>query len=367
LQQRLPGAGQSPGAGRGAEQGAAQFGAGAGASHLVSGHTAAHQQLEEALAAFTGLPRALLFSSGYTANLGIVTALMGRDDEIFADKLNHASLNDAALLSRAKLTRFPHLDLAALERHLAASKARRKLVAVDAVFSMDGDISPLPQLLALCERFDAWLLLDDAHGFGVLGKTGRGTLEHFGVTSPRIIAGHAGQGGGVRRLRGGRKHTHRVADPARPHLHLHYCPARSAGARGFGQPAPDRGGKAGGAHASSNCRDTAPATDARHWRLLPSSTAIQPLVIGGNAETLAASAALRERGIWVPAIRPPTVPAGQARLRISLGGARARRRGTAGRRAERNRPMSVHVTTSGTGMTWCCCTAGACTAACGMR
>jgi 8-amino-7-oxononanoate synthase len=305
------------------QQGAAQFGAGAGASHLVSGHTAAHQQLEEALAAFTGLPRTLLFSSGYTANLGIVTALTGRDDEIFADKLNHASLNDAALLSRAKLTRFPHLDLAALERHLAASKARRKLVAVDAVFSMDGDIPPLPQLLALCERFDAWLLLDDAHGFGVLGEMGRGTLEHFGVTSPRIIyMATLGKAAGVAGAFAAGENTliEWLIQRARTYIYTTALPAALAHAvsASLRLIAAEGWRRARLIELAATLRQR---LDARHWRLLPSDTAIQPLLIGGNAETLAASAALRERGIWVPAIRPPTVPKGQARLRISLSAA----------------------------------------------
>jgi 8-amino-7-oxononanoate synthase len=152
-----------------AQAGAARYGVGSGASHLVLGHSAAHHRLEERLAQFTGLPRALLFSSGYHANLAVVTALAGRGDAVFADRLNHASLNDAALLARAEFRRYPHLDLSALERLLASSRARRKLVVTDAVFSMDGDIAPAPELIALCERHDAWLLLDDAHGFGVLG------------------------------------------------------------------------------------------------------------------------------------------------------------------------------------------------------
>ncbi len=305
------------------QEGAARFGVGAGASHLVSGHTCAHQQLEEELAAFTCLPRALLFSTGYMANLGIVTALMGRDDEIFADKLNHASLNDAALLSRAKLTRFPHLDLAALERHLAASTARRKLVAVDAVFSMDGDIAPLPQLLALCERFDAWLLLDDAHGFGVLGEMGRGILEHFGVTSPRIIyMATLGKAAGVAGAFAAGENTliEWLIQRARTYIYTTALPAALAHAvsASLRLIAAEGWRRARLTELAATLRQR---LDARHWRLLPSSTAIQPLVIGGNAETLAASAALRERGIWVPAIRPPTVPKGQARLRISLSAA----------------------------------------------
>ena len=178
------------------------MGVGAGASHLITGHHAAHHALETRFAEFVGLPAALLFSTGYMANIGVVTALVGRDGEVFADRLNHASLNDAALLSRAKFTRYPHNDLAALETQLAASRAAQKLVLVDAVFSMDGDLAPLPDLLALCERFDAWLLVDDAHGFGVLGAGGRGALAHFraGFAAHRVY-GHAGQG--CRRVRGG--------------------------------------------------------------------------------------------------------------------------------------------------------------------
>src|SRR5258706_6927992 len=169
-------------------EGARTGGVGAGASHLILGHAASHHRLETALARFVRLPRALLFSTGYMANIGAVTALVGRHDDIFADKLNHASLNDAAQLSRAKFKRYAHGDLDALERLLAASGARRKLVVTDAVFSMDGDIAPVPQLLDLCERFDAWLLLDDAHGFGVLGEAGaRGVRPFQGGSQPLIF------------------------------------------------------------------------------------------------------------------------------------------------------------------------------------
>lgn len=166
---------------------ASLYGAGSGASHLVTGHQQAHEALEQRLQRFMGLPAVLLFSTGYMANLAVISALCGRDDAIFADKLNHASLNDAAVLSRATLKRYAHNDLASLERQLAQTQARRKLVVADAVFSMDGDLAPVPELLALCERHDAYLMLDDAHGFGVLGQQGRGILEHFAVSSPRII------------------------------------------------------------------------------------------------------------------------------------------------------------------------------------
>ena len=305
------------------QQGAARYGTGSGASHLVSGHSAAHQQLEQELAEFVGLPRALLFSTGYMANIGIVTALLGRDDEIFADKLNHASLNDAALLSRAKLTRHPHLDLDVLERRLAASSARRKLVVSDAVFSMDGDLAPLPQLLALCERFDAWLMLDDAHGFGVLGAHGRGVLEHFGVVSPRIIyMATLGKAAGVAGAfaAGDTLLIETLIQRARTYIYTTAMPpplaaALSASLRLIGAENWRR----------ERLRELVGVLRARlqprHWRLLPSDTPIQALVIGANDETVALSEALIARGIWVPAIRPPTVPKGQARLRISLSAA----------------------------------------------
>ncbi|MDD5180257.1 MAG: aminotransferase class I/II-fold pyridoxal phosphate-dependent enzyme, partial [Gallionellaceae bacterium] len=151
------------------QAGAQQYGAGSGASHLVSGHNSAHHELEQSLARFVGKPAALLFSAGYMANLGVVQALVGRRDTVFADKLNHASLNDAMLLSRARVQRYRHNDTAHLAQLLEQAKSGRKLIITDAVFSMDGDIAPLPELLALCEQHDAWLLADDAHGFGVLG------------------------------------------------------------------------------------------------------------------------------------------------------------------------------------------------------
>lgn len=168
--------------------GARQWGIGSGASHLVSGHQAPHEALEQRLASFTGFPKALLLSTGFMANLGIVPALVGRGDAVFADKLNHASLIDAVQLSRADSQRYPHGDLATLERLLTRSTAKRKLILTDAVFSMDGDLAPLPELLELAERFDAWLVIDDAHGFGVLGPQGRGSLAHFAMPhAERIV------------------------------------------------------------------------------------------------------------------------------------------------------------------------------------
>jgi 8-amino-7-oxononanoate synthase len=306
-----------------AQSAAARYGVGVGASHLVSGHSALHHELETALAAFAGLPSALLFSTGYMANLGIVTALAGRDDEIFVDKLNHASLNDAVLLSRAKFTRYPHLDLVVLEKRLAASRAKRKLVVTDAVFSMDGDMAPVPELLALCERHDALLVLDDAHGFGVLGTGGRGILEHFGITSERIVyMATLGKAAGVfgAFVAGPAELTDYLVQRARSYIYTTATPPLLSAALSESLRLIE-----GEAWRRERLRELIAALrqglKLRRWRLMDSTTPIQPVIIGSNRETLAVSEALRERGIWVPAIRPPTVPKGEARLRISLSAA----------------------------------------------
>lgn len=306
-----------------ARAGASRFGVGAGASHLILGHTSAHHELEGRLAAFVGLPRALLFSAGYLANIGVVTALLGREDAVFADRLNHASLNDAALLSRAAFKRYPHLDLAALERLLAESKARRKLVVTDAVFSMDGDIAPVPELIALCERHDAWLLLDDAHGFGVLGRRGKGVLEHFGARSPRVIyMATLGKAAGVFGAFVAAQDAviEWLLQRARSYIFTTATPPLLAQALQKSLDLIER---------EDWRRDRiAQLINAlnqivisKRWHLMRSATAIQPLVIGGNEETVAVSQALARDGLLVPAIRPPTVPRGGARLRISLSAA----------------------------------------------
>ncbi|MCG9124583.1 8-amino-7-oxononanoate synthase [Laribacter hongkongensis] len=306
------------------QEGAARFGAGAGASHLVSGHLAPHDAAETALAAFLGREAALLFSSGYQANVGVIGALVGRGDAVFADRLAHASLLDGCLLSRAEFQRFRHNDLADLERRLAASTAPAKLIAVDAVYSMDGDEAPLAALLALAERFDAWLYVDDAHGFGVLGPQGRGTLAAHGVAPhPRLVqlatfgkaAGLAGAAVAADALViDWLVNTARTAifttamPPALAHALTAMLalvePADAARARLAGHVATLRAGCA-----------------AAGLQLLPSRTAIQPVLIGSDADAVAASLALREAGLWVPAIRPPTVPPGTARLRVSLSAA----------------------------------------------
>ncbi|PWB59758.1 MAG: 8-amino-7-oxononanoate synthase [Nitrosomonadales bacterium] len=308
-------------------QGAQQYGAGAGASHLVSGHSLAHHQLEEALAAFSGMPAALLFSTGYMANLGVITALLGREDEIFADRLNHASLNDAALLSRARFRRYAHLDLAALERQLAASNARRKLVASDAVFSMDGDLAPVPGLLALCEKYDAWLLLDDAHGFGVLGKTGRGILENFSSRltphSSRIIyMATLGKAAGVYGafVAGAQQLIEGLVQNARAYIYTTATPPMLAVAlqESLRLIAAEGWRRARLAQLVAMLRN---GLRLQRWQLMPSETPVQPLLIGASKEAVAVSQGLLEKGILVPAIRPPTVPQGTARLRISLSAA----------------------------------------------
>ncbi|PXW82550.1 8-amino-7-oxononanoate synthase [Nitrosomonas sp. Nm84] len=304
-------------------EGAQQYGVGAGASHLIHGHSAAHHSLEDALAQFTGFPRALLFSTGYMANIGVVTALVGREDAIFADKLNHASLNDAALLSRAKFIRYPHIDLAALEQRLATSNARRKLVISDAVFSMEGDIAPIPQLVALCEQYHALLLLDDAHGFGVLGKQGRGSLlmsDHLKQHSPSIVyMATLGKAAGVfgAFVAAQAEVIEALIQSARSYIYTTATPpllshALLTSLRLIEQDEWRRDALA------RNIAQLKEALQSSPWQLLPSSTPIQPLLIGDNAETVRISQGLRKRGILVPAIRPPTVPQGTARLRISL-------------------------------------------------
>lgn len=303
-----------------ANEGIARYGVGGGASHLIIGHSTAHHELEEALARFVRQPRALLFSTGYMANMGVVSALTGRGDAIFADRLNHASLNDAALVSRAAFKRYAHNDLDALERLLKTTPARRRLVVTDAVFSMDGDIAPVAALLELCERHDAYLFIDDAHGFGVLGEAGRGTLAHFNMASDRFIyMATLGKAAGVAGafVAGDATLIETLIQNARTYIYTTATPPLLA-------------------HALLTSLQIIAAEEWRRerlralilqlreglaaapWTLMSSDTPIQPLLVGGNDEALALSASLAAAGLLVPAIRPPTVPQGTARLRISL-------------------------------------------------
>ena len=304
--------------------GAKKWGVGSGASHLVSGHLSPHEELEKELAAFTGFSRALLFSTGYMANLGIIVALVGRGDAVFADKLNHASLIDAVQLSRADHERYPHGDLNALERLLTTSKAKRKLILTDAVFSMDGDLAPLPELLQLAERFDAWLVIDDAHGFGVLGEHGCGSLSHFDIRAhPRILyMGTLGKAAGAAGAFVAASDT--VIEWLLQRARTYIFTTGSSPVIACALLAGLELIREGDARRRQLHRLTLRLQNGlagTRWQLMRSPTAIQPVIIGDNHETLQVALALFEHGLWVPAIRPPTVPKGTARLRVSLSAA----------------------------------------------
>lgn len=305
-------------------EGATRWGVGSGASHLVSGHYQVHEILEARLAELVGRPRALYLSTGYMANLGIPSALVGRGDALFADRLNHASLVDGARLTRADVHRYPHGDLTALARLLEASRARRKLILTDAVFSMDGDIAPLPELLELAKRHDAWLVVDDAHGFGVLGPRGAGTAAHFGLpdTWRLVYVGTLGKAAGVAGafVAGDEAVVETILQSARPYLFTTGSPPALAHTLLASLDLIAQGA-ARRAHLAELITALRNALPLSRWTLLPSPTPIQPVVIGDNAETLRVARALWDQGLWVPAIRPPTVPKGSARLRISLSAA----------------------------------------------
>ena len=305
--------------------GALRWGAGSGASHLVSGHLTPHDQLENEIAAFTGFERALTFSTGYLANLAVTPTLAGRGDAVFADKLNHASLIDAMQLAKAngaEVQRYPHNDVAALERQLAASNAARKVIVTDAVFSMDGDLAPLPLIFELAERHDAWLVIDDAHGFGVLGRHGEGSLAHFNLpASPRILlmctlGKAAGVGGAF--VAGSATAIEYLLNKGRSYIFTTAAPPAIACALSKSLQI-IRNGDALRANLMARIAQLRDGLAGKP--LLPSATAIQPYIVGDNEAAVALSKALWERGLWVPAIRPPTVPKGTARLRISVSAA----------------------------------------------
>jgi 8-amino-7-oxononanoate synthase len=307
--------------------GALQWGAGSGASHLVSGHLAPHEALEKQIAAFVGFPRALTFSTGYLANLAIVPTLAGRGAAIFSDKLNHASLIDAMQLAKAQgaaTQRYAHCDMATLERLLAASSAPTKLIVSDAVFSMDGDLAPLPVLMALAERYDAWLVIDDAHGFGVLGPHGKGSLAHFNLPyHPRLLLmGTLGKAAGVGGafVAGSPTAIEFLLQKGRSYIFTTAAPPAIACALSNSLQLIEHG-DALRASLFARITQLRDGLAGLPWRLLPSLTAIQPLIVGENAAVVELSSALWERGLWVPAIRPPTVPQGTARLRISVSAA----------------------------------------------
>ncbi|CAI3786748.1 8-amino-7-oxononanoate synthase [Pseudomonas sp. MM227] len=304
-------------------EGAERWGVGGGASHLVVGHSSPHHALEEALAEFTGRPRALLFSTGYMANLGAVTALVGQGDTVLQDRLNHASLLDAGLLSGARFSRYLHNDAASLETRLDKATGNT-LVVTDGVFSMDGDLAELPQLAASARAKGAWLMVDDAHGFGALGATGGGIVEHFGLglDDVQVLVGTLGKGFGTAGafVAGSEELIETLVQFARPYIYTTSQPP---------------------ALACATLRSLQ-LLRSEHWRrehlatliaqfrqgaarlgltLMDSFTPIQPILIGDAGRALHLSRLLRERGVLVTAIRPPTVPVGSARLRVTLSAA----------------------------------------------
>jgi 8-amino-7-oxononanoate synthase len=314
-------------------EGATLYGAGSGASHLISGHSRAHAALEERLAAFMSphivQADALYFCTGYMANLAMLGALGGQGTTLFCEALNHASLIDGARLSRSDVQIYPHGDVQQLATLLAAdtaaNTAKNRIVVTDSVFSMDGDLAPLAQLLALCEQHDAWLLVDDAHGFGVLGEHGRGVLEHLGLRSPNLVyMGTLGKAAGVA---GAFIAAHEtvidyLVQRARPYIYT--TAAAPATAHALLTSLDIIEGDEGAARRRHLQQLIAQWHDALHlqrWQRLPSATAIQPVLIGANDEAMRIAAALYEQGYWVPAIRPPTVAAGTARLRVTLSAA----------------------------------------------
>ena len=303
------------------QQAANEYGVGSGSAHLINGHTALHQELEEALAEFVKRPRALLFSTGYMANLGVVDSLVGRGDAVFEDRLNHASLIDAGILSRAKLHRYAHNDMQALTQQLSASAAKERLILSDGVFSMDGDVAPIKSLAEVAQAQDALLMIDDAHGIGVLGKNGAGLLEQENVSYQQVPVLMATLGKALGTfgafVAGEDILIEGLINNARSYIYTTAAPAALAAAtltslklltteswrrdklqqliRYFKQQAHEYG-----------------------LPMMESETAIQPLLLGDANMALTLSQQLYDKGILISAIRPPTVPEGSSRLRITL-------------------------------------------------
>jgi len=301
-----------------------RYGAGSGAAHLISGHSRAHHALEEELAEFVGRPRALLFSTGYMANLGVISALAGHGDRVFEDQANHASLLDGARLSGARLIRYRHGDCAALGQRLSDAPAGEYLVATDGVFSMDGDLASLPGLAELATTHEAWLLVDDAHGLGVIGPEGRGTAAHYGLDSVQvpILIGTLGKAFGTfgAFVAGSEVLVETLIQVARTYLYTTAPPPALAAATRVALRLVRQ----------QDWRRHQLQLLVRRFRegvaqlglkLTDSPTPIQPLIVGEASAALRLSEALRARGILISAIRPPTVPSGSARLRITFSAA----------------------------------------------
>ena len=298
-----------------------KYGVGSGAAHLICGHSAAHHALEEELAAFSGYPRALLFSTGYMANLGVAQALCGRGDHVLEDRLNHASLLDAGLLSSARLSRYLHNDTDSLRQKLRGITQGEKLVMTDAVFSMDGDMAALPQLATICTEADAWLMIDDAHGIGVLGKEGRGSAQHFGLNATQIpiymatLGKALGTAGAF--VAGSDDLIEYLIQSARTYIYTTAMPPAVAEATRaslkLAQQAADRREQL-----QQHIKQFRTGAQQLGLQLMDSHTPIQPVMAGDTATASRWSQQLLAHGILVTAIRPPTVPPGTARLRITF-------------------------------------------------
>lgn len=302
------------------KRGVDQYGVGSGSAHLICGHSHAHHALEDELAVFTGRERALLFSTGYMANLGVISALVGRGDSVLEDRLNHASLLDGGLLSAARFQRYQHNQLDDLQARLAVSKGKALIVS-DGVFSMDGDLALLPDLANLAEQHGAGLLIDDAHGFGVLGANGGGVVEHFGLSQQQvpILMGTLGKAFGTfgAFIAGSDALIEYLIQKARTYVFTTAMPAAVAEAtrvslRLLQQEAWRR------QHLQALISRFRAGAEQQGLQLMDSATAIQPIILGDSETALLASERLLAQGFWVSAIRPPTVPAGTARLRITF-------------------------------------------------
>ena len=297
------------------------YGVGGGASHLVCGHNIEHHLLEEEMAVFLNRPKALLFSTGYMANLGVISALLGKQDAVFEDKWNHASLLDGGLLSGAHFQRFLHNDISSLEKKLARSSAVRKLIVVDGVFSMDGDLASLPELCHVAKKYNAWVMVDDAHGFGVMGKEGRGCVSHFNLTTDDVPIHMCTLGKGIGTfgavVAGSEALVDTLVQLSRPYIYTTSLPPAIAAATRASlkiiQTQSWRREKL-----QALIKQFRQGAEQLNLPLMPSDTPIQPLLIGSSEKAMQVSKALEEKGILISAIRPPTVPKNTARLRITL-------------------------------------------------
>lgn len=299
---------------------ASTYGVGSGASHLVNGHSEEHHQLEQELAAFTGRDRALLFSTGFMANLGTIQALVDKPDAVFEDRLNHASLLDGGLHSGAKFQRYLHNDVDNLTRRLEKDQSRRRLIVTDGVFSMDGDCAPIGELVNCAQQHNAWLMVDDAHGFGCIGSKGQGLVaEHFDQNQVQVLMGTLGKAFGTSGafIAGSETLIETLIQFARPYIYTTAIPPAVAAATRTSlqlvQTEPERRTQLN--KLIQRFRQEAKALG---LTLMDSPTPIQPIVLGSETETLAWSQALEAEGLLVTAIRPPTVAKGSARLRITF-------------------------------------------------